>query len=249
MDRKRKIIAVLAAGALALLVGSSVARCTLAQDGGEASPDPVPQEQASTQEAGQGDAAGEPEASVGASGSFSELAGSSWTSEDGESSLSITPTNLVVTSPDGTTVLYYALDEESSADGSLSATLSVSRTVNGPQQLAVLFVTSGPDGSQRIVCDELGGTFVRDVADEVHVSIENPDEELFDVFGHGQDEFEAVLSEFAKSASPHASTAVWDGEVWLDFNAGTKLTNFAFDDAAGTAVTVVDDGSGELTLR
>lgn len=245
MDRKRKIIAVLAAGALALLVGSSVARCTLAQDGGEASPDPVLQDQASTQEAGQSEAAGEPEAAEG----FSELAGSSWTSEDGESSLSITPTNLVVTSSDGTTVLYYALDEESSADGSLSATLSVSRTVNGPQQLAVLFVTSGPDGSQMIVCDELGGAFVRDVADEAHVSIENPDEELFDVFGHGQDEFEAVLSEFAKSASPHASTAVWDGEVWLDFNAGTKLTNFAFDDAAGTAVTVVDDGSGELAFR
>ena len=41
MDRKTKIIAVLAAGALAILVGSSVARCTLAQDGGEAGPDPV----------------------------------------------------------------------------------------------------------------------------------------------------------------------------------------------------------------
>lgn len=249
MDRKRKIIAVLAAGALALLVGSSVARCTLVQDGGEASSDPAPQEQASPQEAGQSDEGGEPEVSGEASGGFSELAGSSWTSEDGESSLSITPTNLVVTSPDGTTVLYYALDEESSADGSLSVTLSVSRTVNGPQQLAVLFVTSGSDGSQRIICDELGGTFVRDVAEEAHVSIKNPDEELFDVFGHSQDEFEAVLSEFAKGASPHASTATWDGEVWLDFNAGTKLTNFAFDDAAGTAVTVVDDGSGELTLR
>ena len=235
--------------ALAILVGSSVARCTLAQDGGEAGPDPVSQEQASPQEAGRGDEEEDAGAAGGAPKGFSALAGSSWTSEDGGSSLSITPTNLVVTSPEGTTVLYYALDEESSADGSLSATLSVSQTVNGPQQLAVLFVTSGPDGSQRIVCDELGGAFVRDVAEEAHVSIGNPDEALFDAFGHTRDEFEAVLGEFAKGASPHATKATWDGEVWLDFNAGTKLTNFTLDDAANTPVTVVDDGSGELTFR
>lgn len=68
-------------------------------------------------------------------------------------------------------------------------------------------------------------------------------------FGHTRDEFEAVLGEFAKGASPHATEATWDGEVWLDFNAGTKLTNFTLDDAANTPVTVVDDGSGELTFR
>ena len=101
MDRKTKIIAVLAAGALAILVGSSVARCTLAQDGGEAGPDPVSQEQASPQETGRGDEEEDAGAADGAPKGFSALAGSSWTSEDGGSSLSITPTNLVVTSPEG----------------------------------------------------------------------------------------------------------------------------------------------------
>ena len=86
MDRKTKIIAVLAAGALAILVGSSVARCTLAQDGGEAGPDPVSQEQASPQEAGRGDEEEDAGAAGGAPKGFSALAGSSWTSEDGGSS-------------------------------------------------------------------------------------------------------------------------------------------------------------------
>lgn len=251
MDRKSMVIAVLAAGALAILIGSSVARCTLAQDEGAAEPAPVAQEQILEQNEGelQGNDGSRADGAENAPVGFESLAGSSWTRENGVAVLSITPTNLVMSSPEGASVLYYTLEEQSSVDGGLSATLSVSQTVNGPQELAIALVEYGADGSQRLTCDKLGGTFVRDVAEDVHVSIANFDEGLFDSFGHNEDEFEAALSEFAKGASPHATKATWDGEVWLDFNSGTKLTNFTLDDAANTPVTIVDDGSGELTFR
>lgn len=248
MDRKSKIIAALAIGALAILVGSGAARCSLSDAAKEAEPEPVACEQAA-EDQDKEEPVEDSEERAAPSDGFESLAGSSWTMGGGGTTLSITPTNLVVSSPESSSVLYYSLEEESLLDEGLSATLMVSKAMNEAREPLVLLVESGPDGSQRIVCDKLGGAFTRYVADEVSITISNPDEGLFDAFGHSRDEFEAVLGEFAEGVSPHSTSATWDGEVWLDFNAGTKLTNFTLDGAAGSAVTVVDDGSGELTFR
>ena len=97
MDGKTKIVAAVAAGAVALTIGAGAARCSMdapdAQNGQQA-----PQEQASGK---QDDAKASqssqqaPDERQPSESEFSSLANTSWTSRDGASKLSITKDALI----------------------------------------------------------------------------------------------------------------------------------------------------------
>lgn len=245
MKRKNKIMAVLAIGAVALVVASGVARCSLA-DGQDASLEPdsgkpamqAVHDEGNTQEQGAG---------ADAQSGFVNLKNTSWESEDGKSALSIIDGALIETGDAGSWIIYYTVDEESLEDDVLTVTMTVSREMTGAEEKTVAVIRQRQDGKEEIICDKLAATYIRkDSAPTGPIALTGATRDLFEEFGKGEDEFASVLSDYAKSAAPGATAAMWSKEVWIDYNSKTKLTNFTLDDAASTIVCVQIDTNGKL---
>lgn len=246
MNRKNKILAVLAIGAVALVVASGIARCSLSGD--VAPPNGQASEQAE-QVAEQDGSVATPdhEETAAAQGGFADLKNTSWESEDGKSALSIIEGAFIETGESGSTILYYTLDEESREGGELTATLSVSRTMTGDEEKTVAVVREDQSGKTRITCDKLASAYTLNEPEATGpITLSEATRELFDEFGKGEDEFVSVISEYTKSASPKATSATWSKEVWIDYASGTRLTNFTLNDAASTIVCVQAVGDGRL---
>ena len=117
MNGKTKIVAAVAAGAVALTIGAGAARCAMdapdAQNGQQA-----PQEQAQGK---QDDAKASqssqqaPDERLLSESEFSSLANTSWTSRDGASKLSIATDALIERTADSTSVVYYTVSDLMSA--------------------------------------------------------------------------------------------------------------------------------------
>lgn len=134
MNGKTKIIAAVAAGAVALTIGAGAARCSMdapdAQNGQQA-----PQEQASGKQddakASQSSQQAPDERQLSES-EFSSLANTSWTSRDGASKLSITKDALIERTADSASVIYYTVSDEKTDAAGLSVTLSASEDIAVP---------------------------------------------------------------------------------------------------------------------
>lgn len=239
MQKKIKVMAALAIGAIAITIGAGAARCSLAPE--EA---PAPEEQAVQQEVIEAKEGGEGAEAL-AQGGFADLKNTNWESEDGKSALSIIEGAFVEKGEAGSTILYYTVDSETASDDEIAATLSVSSTMTGDEEQTVAIVRN-VGGDREISCDKLACKYVLSAPAESDLEVAGATDELYGLFGKGEGDFERVLRDYAKARSPHAAKATWSGEVWIDFNAGSYLTNFALDDAASTIATVQMDGGGKL---
>lgn len=249
MARKSKVVAALAIGALLLLVGPGAVRCSLHERSQGEVEGRTSQEQPLEV---RGEVEAEAEAESEDDGfrlSFADLENSEWAAEDGEATLTFAGSCIVQNTGEGTSVLYCTLDEESATDAGLSALLLVSEGMSSDQRRVTVLVSAGESGAQRLVCDELGGAYVRSVAAAADVRLAEAYDDLLAIFGCERDDFESVLGEYARTRVPSARTATWDKEVWIDYGSDTMLTNFSFDDAANTVVSVMADASGELSAR
>lgn len=245
MKRKNKIMAALAMGAVALVVASGVARCSLA-DGQDANLEPASGKPAVQAAHDEGDALDQG-AGADAQSGFANLKNTSWESEDGKSVLSIIDGALIETGDAGSSIIYYTVDEESLEGDALTVTMTVSREMTGAEEKTVAVIRQRQDGKEEIICDKLAATYVRKAsAPAGPIALTGATSDLFEEFGKGEDEFVSALSDYAKSAVPGATSAMWSKEVWIDYNSKTKLTNFTLDDAASTIVCVQLDTDGKL---
>lgn len=238
MSKKPKLLTALAIGAIALIIGSSVARCSLSM-----ASDGAAEEQAAAEASAAVESAPAEQEST-----FQELSGTTW-SKDGGQTLSLSDNTIVISDADGERIFYYTVDEESRSGSDVNVTLSLSKKMNGEQSTAVVAIQPGEDGGQTLTCDQLGGTFARDAEGDTSIELVGSSEELLSLFGCEKRDFESALTEYAKAKSPHATKATWDKEAWIDYAAETMVANFTLDDATGTFVSVVKDASGRLVAQ
>lgn len=247
MDGKTKIVAAVAAGAVALTIGAGAARCSMdapdAQNGQQA-----PQEQAS----GKQDDAKASQSSQQATderqpseSEFSSLANTSWTSRDGASKLSITKDALIERTADSANVIYYTVSDEKTDAAGLSATLRASEDIAVPGADTVVRIEN-EGASTTLTCDLLKATYVQDGKVQAELSIAGDIQDLCALTGKNEADFESALESFAKAHSPYATSAAWDKEVWIDYDAHSTLTTFTLDDAASTIVTVSVSQDGAM---
>ncbi len=246
MKRKNKVMLALALGAVALVIASGAVRCSLATP--EASEE-------STQEQGQVESPGEtaheetpaaPLEEAGAQGGFADLKNTTWASEDGKSALSIIEGALIESGEAGQSILYYSVESEQAQRDGLTATLAVSDSMTGDEELTVANVRMGGEGELTLTCDKLSCAYVLEEAQATAIAVAEADERLYSTFGKSEDDFENALLEYARAQAPSATRATWSKEVWIDFGQMSYLTNFTLDDAASSIVTVQMDSSGEL---
>lgn len=247
MNGKTKIVAAVAAGAVALTIGAGAARCSMdapdAQNGQQA-----PQEQASGK---QGDAKASqssqhaPDERLPSESEFSSLANTSWTSRDGASKLSITKDALIERTADSANVIHYTVSDEKTDAAGLSATLSASEDIAVPGADTVVRIEN-EGASTTLTCDLLKATYVQDGKVQTALSIAGDVQDLCALTGKSEADFESALESFAKAHSPYATSAAWDKEVWIDYEAHSTLTTFTLDDAASTIVTVSVSQDGAM---
>ena len=136
MDKKTKLMAICAAGAAAILIGAGLARCAIAPS----DPNPVvPVEEQSRQ----AEQAGE---------SLAGYAGTTWESEDGTCTLTLSDSTIVESGEAGVQVMYYEVLSEEPDDDGLSAQISFTRSA-GEAASQTLLSINDTGGRKSISCD------------------------------------------------------------------------------------------------
>lgn len=233
MDKKTKLMAICAAGAAAILIGAGLARCAIAPS----DPDPVvPVEEQSRQS----EQAGE---------SLAGYTGTTWESEDGTCTLALSDSTIVESGEAGVQVMYYEVLSEEPDGSGISAQISFTRSAGEAASQTLLSINDA-GGRKSISCDafSLSKSYLIAEGSDAGLELAAHPSELNDLLDAEDPEIASAIAQKASVASPTATLATWDGEVYIDFNEDVLTTSFHLNDAASTIVQLsLDRGSGEMS--
>ena len=226
--KRGKVIAVAAAGALVVLLASTIARCAAAGPAGAGQGAGGSAPEQAQQQAGPAEAA---------ASTLEAAAGTSWVAEDGSgATLQVTDRSLVESATDGTvSALAYSAADEAEADGQAIVTLTLE-----DGSAATLIVTL-EDGEPAAVASDAFSAAPSYVASEGGggpFEVTGLVERYLELVGGDEDALRAAIGAYAARRSPQASSASFDGEVFLDLASGMVSATFHLDDNASTIVTV-----------
>lgn len=233
MDKKTKLMAICAAGAAAILIGAGLARCAIAPS----EPEIVVPAEEQGQQIEQAD------------DSFSGYAGTTWESEDGTCTLTLSDSTIVESGEAGVQVMYYEVLSEEPDDDGLSAQISFTRSA-GEAASQTLLSISDAGGWKSISCDAfaLSKSYLIAEGSEAGIELSAHSPELNELLDAEDAEIASAIAQKASSASPTATLATWDGEVYIDCNEDVLTTSVHLNDAASTIVQLsLDRGSGEMS--
>ena len=233
MDKKTKLMAICAAGAAAILIGAGLARCAIAPS----EPETVVPAEEQGQQIEQAD------------DSFSGYAGTTWESEDGTCTLTLSDSTIVESGEAGVQVMYYEVLSEESDGSGISAQISFTRSA-GEAASQTLLSINDTGGRKSISCDAfaLSKSYLIAEGSEAGIELSAHSPELNELLDAEDPEIASAIAQKASSASPTATLATWDGEVYIDFNEDVLTTSFHLNDAASTIVQLsLDRGSGEMS--
>lgn len=233
MDKKTKLMAICAAGAAAILIGAGLARCAIAPSEPETV---VPAEE-------QGQQIEQTDESLGG------YTGTTWENEDGTCTLALSDSTIVESGEAGVQVMYYEVLSEEPDDDGLSAQISFTRSA-GEAASQTLLSISDAGGWKSISCDAfaLSKSYLIAEGSEAGIELSAHSPELNELLDAEDAEIASAIAQKASSASPTATLATWDGEVYIDCNEDVLTTSFHLNDAASTIVQLsLDRGSGEMS--
>lgn len=243
MTRKNKIMAAAAAIALLLLVGSGVARCTLATEGTQEaeSAEAVLQEEADVKEEAESETAHIDEVS-----GLAGLVGTSWVGADDPTlTLAIVDGAFVEGKEGSNTVTYFTVDSEEESNGDIAATVLASKSMTEAASPALVTVYEEA-GRTLIESDALATTYASVQTETKSLSFTGVTSKLEETLGVDAAKVEAAVASRAAAVSPDAARAIWDAEVWIDFANDTATTSFTLDDGASTIVSVTRNADGSI---
>lgn len=243
MSRRNKVMLAAATIAVLLLVGSGVARCSLATE--------EPQEAERIEEAQTEHQAIEEErdtnpASVEEASSFDSLIGTSWVGVDDPAyTLSIVDGAFVEGKDGNNTVTYFTIDSDEEQDGMITATLLASKSMTESASPALVTVYEEA-GRTLIKSDALSCVYASVQTEPKALSFTGVTSKLEESLGIDAAKVEAAVASRAAAVSPEAARAIWDAEVWIDFANNTATTSFTLDDGASTIVSVTRNADGTV---
>lgn len=231
MDKKTKLMAICAAGAVAILIGAGLARCSFAPEETVAE-SPATEQQPAEQ-----------------GGLIADYVGTTWQSEDGAAALSISDTTIVEQSDSEVQVMYYEVVSEEPSDTGVSAVLSYARSAHEASAQTMLRI-SQEGGTVSASCDDfaISGRYLLNADTAVDLGLSAHSPELNELLDADDAEIAAAIARKAAIASPGATLATWDGEVYIDCNEYLLTTSFRLNDAASTIVQLsLNRTTGELS--
>lgn len=243
MSKKNKLM--LAAAVIAvLLVGSGVARCSLAREDIESTNSAVKAVEKEESSASHQGAPAEEHADTTAG--LEALVGTSWTGiEDPTYTLSIVKGAFVEAKDGQTSVTYWTLDTEEATDTTITATVLASKSLT--EAASPSLVTVATEGADTVLrTDALACSYKKVLLGERTFSFTGVTSKLEEAMGVEAAKIEAAVSARAAAVSPNASRAIWDAEAWIDYANGTATTTFTLDDGASTMISVTRASNGTI---
>lgn len=145
--------------------------------------------------------------------------------------------------------MYYEVLSEEPDDDGLSAQISFTRSA-GEAASQTLLSINDTGGRKSISCDAfaLSKSYLIAEGSEAGIELSAHSPELNELLDAEDAEIASAIAQKASSASPTATLATWDGEVYIDCNEDVLTTSFHLNDAASTIVQLsLDRASGELS--
>lgn len=237
MNRKNKIMLIAAIGAVAILVASSVVRCSISQPAPDAQPaQPAASEQGPSHPPTPEQA--EEEAVLGT------LTGHKWQAKD-DSSKTIAFRDGTFIESDGeiSKVTAYSVVSASEKDGASSVEVRLVRD-GADSEAATVIALTGSEGSYAVSSDgfQVSKTYVQGSSSEAPVAVTGLAEPYTTLIDGKSDELASAIAAWCREHVPTATKASFDGEVYVDTKSGRVGATFHCDDKAATVISVTYEG-------
>lgn len=244
MSNKNKLMLTAAIIAVLLLVGSGVARCSLAREDieqTETAIESVEREDESSAQQGSIEEIETDEAT-----GLESLIGTSWVGiDDPTYSLSIVKGAFVESKDGQTNVTYWTLDAEEATDSTIAATVLASKSMT--EAASPVLVTVTTEGADTVIkSDALASSYKKVLLGDRTLHFTGITSKLDEAMGVEASKIEAAVSARAAAVSPNASRAIWDAEVWIDYANNVATTTFTLDDGASTMISVTRATDGTI---
>lgn len=227
MDGKNKVLLAASIGAIAILIASSVVRCSLpkAQDkAGQKEPTAIEQGIAAESEDNKDFAA------------LSTLESHAWQVE-GDPSKTVVFKDSTFVESDGKSVRLTAFEVTSSTASSIDAKMT---RAGSPSEITATISISGGEGSYRVSCDAFQNStsYVQGSASKEPVAIDGVSEPYTTLIDGKTDQLASAVAEYCRAHVPTATKASFDGEVYLDITGGSVSATYHCNDTASTILQV-----------
>lgn len=234
MERRKRTAAIALAAVLALGIGAGVARCAAVHAHPEESQaqEAVATDTSTTQETNPED--------DDAQDALSILQSHAWQAEgDPNVTVEFRDGSLVETDASGVHVA--AMEVTGSFDTSLDVRL-VRDSGDGEVETAIAL--TGKEGSWKVSSDgfSCAYAYVEASPHREAVAVEGVTEPYTTLIEGRTDELALAVAAYCRAHVPTATRATFDGEVYLDTNAGAVTAAFHCDDAAATILQVTYEG-------
>lgn len=237
MNKKTKLLMGLAIGALIILVGSTVVRCTMVhQDDsvGQIVPADVSAKPAKSDE-------GTPKQDLPTdeADALSLLRENVWTADGGKSTITFKDGRFVES--DGVASNMTTFDVSSVTKEASQTTIALKLdTANGASKDSVVLLRQDASGTYTVSSDDftLAKTYSQGQSNQNPLALEGINDEFRELLGGSTDALEHAISDYAHAKVPTATKAAWDKVLVVDYAQNTVSANFTCNDTAKTVLTV-----------
>lgn len=242
MQKKNKIMLAAAIGMVAVVIGSTAVRCSIAHTVEESAQADAqaPVESAVLDTDGPQGAEAEPAADEAAE-IAALLQGNVWQAEGApEKTVEFRDRSFVES--DGASVRPAVFDVKEAGEGNGQRYLDINLVRDGDAApTSASIIVEENDGALTVACDGFANSkrYVQGKPAGTTVSVSGLAEPYTGLIDGKAGELASVVGSWCATHAPSATTASFDGEVYLDVRGGRVSATFHLDDAASTIVTAV----------
>lgn len=247
MQKKNKVMLAAAVGMVAVIIGTTAVRCSVAhtveesaQNEAQASAESI------AQDAGGADAAGTAPTADKSEEIAKMLQGNVWQAEGAPEKTIVFREGSFVES-DGASVKLTVFDIKEAGEGNGQKHLDIDFMREGdPYATPASIIVEERDGVLTVASDAFAveSRYVQGKPAGTAVSVSGLAEPYTGLIDGKAGELASAVGSWCAAHAPSATAAFFDGEVYLDVHGGRVSATFHLDDAASTIVTAVyEDGS------
>ena len=241
MQKKNKLMLAAAIGMLAIVVGSTAVRCSVPHTAEEHTGADVPAENAAVQSHKEGQGAREPVGEDAAAETLSLLRANVWQAEGSpERTVAFRESSFVESDGASVRIAAFEIKDAGESDGQRYLDIDIMRE-GDPYASATTLIVEERDGKLSVGCDGFANEkrYVQGSASGADVSVDGLADPYIGLVDGKSGELASAVGGWCKDHAPSATSASFDGEVYLDVRGGRVSATFHLNDSAATIVTVV----------
>lgn len=245
MQKKNKVMLAAAIGMVAVIIGSTAVRCSIAHTVEESAQNEMPAPAESIVQDADSAGIADPASAADESEEIAKLLqGNVWQAEGAPERTIVFREGSFVES-DGASVKLTVFDVKEAGEGNGQKHLDIDFMREGdPYATPASIIVEEQDGALAVASDAFAveSRYVQGKPAGTAVSVSGLAEPYTGLIDGKAAELASAVGSWCAAHAPSATTASFDGEVYLDVRGGRVSATFHLDDAASTIVTAVYEG-------